>query len=639
MVSWGRWSLRRRLFVLVLSLVLITALALAVLVRLLVIPPLVSAYLERGQDVGRAIGAVIVEHIASGDKEALEGLLTTELKLFQRHLAGVALLDEMGEVTIFVSEAEDLQRTYQVEVPLVKDGEHFGTLKLFLKRGHIDATIRRLGFIFIGVVSLVLLVLLGAVHLFVSSINRSLNQLMKLAQSVAQGNLDVLSRLGEEVHCWRLVSCPEKDCPAYGRKDLPCWLIDQTRCFRCPEGRFPQKIEYCRRFPVYIRHAGSNELVQLGDVFNFMILQLREGREALERAQALRESLIENSLEAIIASDAKGNIVIFNEAAVALFGYRPEQVIGELCIWDLFPEGMWEGISNRLKGGQKRLKNLETLVITKDGEEVPVWLNAAILTDEQGQMGVVCFIRDWRQIQYMEERLLETERLANIGRGVAHVVHEIKNPLIAIAGLTKRVLKSLPPEDPNAFKMRLVLQEIERLLTMLEDIRDFTKPTRLNKRKEDINLVVEESVLLLQSELGPAGINLVLELDQELPPIPYDFDRIKQVLINLIENAIEAMPEGGKLTIKTYRDGAWVVVVVEDTGKGIPPEELEKVFDPFFTTKARGTGLGLPISKRIVEDHGGTLEIQSRPGQGTRCILRLPIPLEERKEAGLAVAG
>ncbi len=639
MVSWGRWSLRRRLFVLVFSLVLITALALAVLVRLLVIPPLVSAYLERGQDVGRAIGAVIVEHIASGDKEALEGLLTTELKLFQRHLAGVALLDEMGEVTIFVSEAEDLQRTYQVEIPLVKDGEHFGTLKLFLKRGHIDATIRRLGFIFIGVVSLVLLVLLGAVHLFVSSINRSLNQLMKLAQSVAQGNLDVLSRLGEEVHCWRLVSCPEKDCPAYGRKDLPCWLIDQTRCFRCPEGRFPQKIEYCRRCPVYIRHAGSNELVQLGDVFNFMILQLREGREALERAQALRESLIENSLEAIIASDAKGNIVIFNEAAVALFGYRPEQVIGELCIWDLFPEGMWEGISNRLKGGQKRLKNLETLVITKDGEEVPVWLNAAILTDEQGQMGVVCFIRDWRQIQYMEERLLETERLANIGRGVAHVVHEIKNPLIAIAGLTKRVLKSLPPEDPNAFKMRLVLQEIERLLTMLEDIRDFTKPTRLNKRKEDINLVVEESVLLLQSELGPAGINLVLELDQELPPIPYDFDRIKQVLINLIENAIEAMPEGGKLTIKTYRDGAWVVVVVEDTGKGIPPEELEKVFDPFFTTKARGTGLGLPISKRIVEDHGGTLEIQSRPGQGTRCILRLPIPLEERKEAGLAVAG
>ncbi len=639
MVSWGRWSLRRRLFVLVLSLVLITALALAVLVRLLVIPPLVSAYLERGQDVGRAIGAVIVEHIASGDKEALEGLLTTELKLFQRHLAGVALLDEMGEVTIFVSEVEDLQRTYQVEVPLVKDGEHFGTLKLFLKRGHIDATIRRLGFIFIGVVSLVLLVLLGAVHLFVSSINRSLNQLMKLAQSVAQGNLDVLSRLGEEVHCWRLVSCPEKDCPAYGRKDLPCWLIDQTRCFQCPEGRFPQKIEYCRRCPVYIRHAGSNELVQLGDVFNFMILQLREGREALERAQTLRESLIENSLEAIIASDAKGNIVIFNEAAVALFGYRPEQVIGELCIWDLFPEGMWEGISNRLKGGQKRLKNLETLVITKDGEEVPVWLNAAILTDEQGQMGVVCFIRDWRQIQYMEERLLETERLANIGRGVAHVVHEIKNPLIAIAGLTKRVLKSLPPEDPNAFKMRLVLQEIERLLTMLEDIRDFTKPTRLNKRKEDINLVVEESVLLLQSELGPAGINLVLELDQELPPIPYDFDRIKQVLINLIENAIEAMPEGGKLIIKTYRDGAWVVIVVEDTGKGIPPEELEKVFDPFFTTKARGTGLGLPISKRIVEDHGGTLEIHSRPGQGTRCILRLPIPLEERKEAGLAVAG
>ncbi|WP_456433318.1 two-component system sensor histidine kinase NtrB [Thermosulfuriphilus sp.] len=638
-MNWSRWSLKRRFFLLVFSLVLTTALSFALLVRLVVISPLVSSYLERGQDLGRAIGTVIGEHISAGDKEALKELLVAELEIFQRHLAALALLDEMGEVTIFVSQRADLKQTYQVEVPLTKDGHRLGTLKLFLKKGHIDATIWRLGLIFIAVVSLVLLILVGAVHVFVRSISRPITYLMSLAEEVARENLNVFSDLGERVRCWEMVSCPKRDCPAYGQEDVPCWLIDKTGCFQCPEGSFPQKIEYCRRCPVYRAHAGHNELVQLGDVFNFMILQLREGREALERARALRESLIENSLEAIVAADARGNIIIFNEAASSLFGYRPDQVIGELCVWDLFPEGMWEGISNRLKTGQTRLKNLETLVVTREGEEVPVWLNAAILTDERGEMGVVCFIKDWREIRYMEERLLETERLANIGRGVAHVVHEIKNPLVAIGGLARRVLKSIPSDNPNALKLRIILQEIERLLAMLEDIRDFTKATKLHKRQEDINMVVEESILLMQSELTSSKIELVLDLDSNLPCIPYDFDRIKQVLINLIENAIEAMPEGGKLTIRTYRDSPWVVIVIEDTGKGIPSEELDKVFDPFFTTKARGTGLGLPISKRIVEDHGGILEIRSRLGQGTRCLIKLPIPIEEHKEASVEVAG
>ncbi len=233
--------------------------------------------------------------------------------------------------------------------------------------------------------------------------------------------------------------------------------------------------------------------------------------------------------------------------------------------------------------------------------------------------------RSREELERMYERNLGAERLVTIGKGAAHIAHEIKNPLMLIGGFSKQVFESLRPEDPNRKKLQIVTDEIKRLEGLLVDVSDFARMARPQKSIQNINDVTLDTYNLMSEELQKQGIEFTKSLKPDIPASSFDPRQIKQVLINLATNAVEAMPQGGKLDIATDMEGQMIKVIVTDTGKGIPGERLQDIFNPFVTTKPKGTGLGLAISRKIIEDHGGTIDIKSKVGEGTTCIVKLPI--------------
>ncbi|MEO0106362.1 MAG: cache domain-containing protein [candidate division WOR-3 bacterium] len=236
--------------------------------------------------------------------------------------------------------------------------------------------------------------------------------------------------------------------------------------------------------------------------------------------------------------------------------------------------------------------------------------------------------RDEELKKYAQQTIAEAERLAIIGQLAAGVAHEINNPLTGILLYCDLMLKNIPEDHPNRKNLLRINNEANRCKAIVKGLLDFARQKKPETKKASINEIIESTLNLLKTQSIFMNINSKLNLDGTLPEINIDPGQIQQVFINIIMNAVEAMEGKGDLTIKTElsSDKQYVVVTVSDTGPGIKPEYFKKIFEPFFTTKepGRGVGLGLSISKRIIEDHNGTIEVKSQPGKGATFIVRLP---------------
>jgi len=221
--------------------------------------------------------------------------------------------------------------------------------------------------------------------------------------------------------------------------------------------------------------------------------------------------------------------------------------------------------------------------------------------------------------------LLKHEQLADMGKLATTVAHEIKTPLIAIGGYARRALNNLKNEKFDPRDLEIIVSEVERLEKLTSRILDYSKKTKLSFSKHDLNRIIQETVEVLEERLKANNIQLTTKFSKDIREIEIDAQRIKQVLFNLIGNAIEAMPQGGSLIITTQKKKKSVKLEIEDTGKGIPDEELKNLFIPFYTTKPKGSGLGLAVSKKIIADHKGTIEVQSQVNVGTKFTIVLPL--------------
>jgi signal transduction histidine kinase len=231
-----------------------------------------------------------------------------------------------------------------------------------------------------------------------------------------------------------------------------------------------------------------------------------------------------------------------------------------------------------------------------------------------------------------QEKLIRSERFAAVGEAAAHITHEIKNPLMLMGGFARQVRRTLPEDGKEAEKLLLVEEEAKRLESMLEEVRDFTRPAAPKLSPQDLNATVRETVALMEASLPGRGVTLAAQYDMDLPPVVHDPSQVRQVVINLVKNAAEAMPGGGQVTVRTMRSGDMAEVEVRDTGPGLPPEQARLIFNPFYTTKERGTGLGLAVCYRIMQDHGGDIRLTSEAGKG--CAFTASLPMERRKEQG-----
>lgn len=230
-----------------------------------------------------------------------------------------------------------------------------------------------------------------------------------------------------------------------------------------------------------------------------------------------------------------------------------------------------------------------------------------------------------RELERANSGLRHAEKLTSLGRLAASIVHEINNPLTGILNYVFLAKQTLPSDSPVLQNMAIVERQVQVIAGLVQQLRDFSRPPRKERRPVVLNAVLEDLLALMGSEIRRRQIKIVQALEPELPPVMASNEQMSEVFLNLIINAQDAMPDGGTLTVRTSRDADRVQAQVSDTGSGIAPEVIDRVFEPFFTTKGeRGTGLGLAICYSIIQDHSGEIRVESQIGQGTTFVIRLP---------------
>jgi len=260
-----------------------------------------------------------------------------------------------------------------------------------------------------------------------------------------------------------------------------------------------------------------------------------------------------------------------------------------------------------------------------DGKE-QIWETvAAELIDEGTSTGKILLIRDVTDIRQMENEITKSRHLSSIGSLAAGVAHEIRNPLSSIKGFAVYFKEKLSGNKEDEQTADVMVAETERLNRVISQLIEFAKPLELKKESAHFLDVVRHAIKLIDADAKKNKISIDVDIAADIPVLEIDSDKIKQVLLNIFLNALEAMKDGGNLRIKTERGADNVTVTISDTGIGIEKTDLPRIYDPYFTSKPAGTGLGLAIVQKFMEAHGGRIKVESVAGKGTKVILCFPL--------------
>jgi two-component system, NtrC family, sensor histidine kinase HydH len=345
-------------------------------------------------------------------------------------------------------------------------------------------------------------------------------------------------------------------------------------------------------------------------------------KRALQEMRTYTQRVVESMADGLLSVDVRGRITTANPRACQLLALPQAELEGR-SFADVFRRTSLT-LDPVLASGLP-LEEREVEWLPSSGEGVPLAVSVSPLTGEQGEvLGAVVLLRDLRTLKALQQRVERTERLAALGRLAAGVAHEIRNPLGAIRGLVQYFQAAWKEHSEQRVYLDVIIREVDRLNRVVSDLVEFARPRELQREPHALVDIVRHAVTLVQSDVRTKGIHIVQDLDEMLPPLLVDRDLVLQALLNILLNALEAMEAGGVLRIHLTDSAAWVELAIQDTGRGIPPDQLERVFDPFFTTKPQGTGLGLAIAHSVIQAHDGEIVIDSPPGQGTTVTMRLP---------------
>ena len=381
-----------------------------------------------------------------------------------------------------------------------------------------------------------------------------------------------------------------------------------------------------------------------GDILGYegiVVDQTRRKKQETELREANNffDQLITSSPNAIMVMDMKGVINLWNQFAEDVFGFESEQVIGKMTIQQIFSKKVAAKVTEMMRdkkfGGRGKLNSYPLNFKKENGELVEGNLSASILYDEKGrELASVAIFSDLKEMLQTErelstarQHLLQSEKLAAMGRLTSQIAHELNNPLFGIMNTLELMKTEISPQNKRRKLLDMSLSEVERLADMLKKMLSFSKPDQEERQKIDINVVIEELMLLYEKRLRENSIKVELDLLENPGIIIASRDQLRQVFINMFSNAMYAMPEGGDLEIKTKLQGEMLSITIKDTGTGINPGHIEKIFDSFFTTKTdsvQGVGLGLSVCYGFIKDHGGNIEVDSKVGEWTKFTITLP---------------
>jgi two-component system NtrC family sensor kinase len=286
-------------------------------------------------------------------------------------------------------------------------------------------------------------------------------------------------------------------------------------------------------------------------------------------------------------------------------------------------------------GGVGKLTSFPITHRKKNGELIEGDLSASIIYDEEGKeiasIGIFKDLRERlrieRELRETQQALLQSEKLAAMGRLTSQIAHELNNPIYGIMNTLELLKTEIPPESKRRRILELSLSETQRLSDMLRGMLSFSKPEEEARKKIQLNELLEGILLMVERQMREASIRVETFLDEDLPEVMASTNQMRQVMLNLFKNAKEAMPKGGTLTVRTEKQENEVLIHIQDTGVGIPEAIRNKIFEAFFTTKqkVKGVGLGLSVCYGILKDHGGEIAVESEEGKGTTFVISLPI--------------
>lgn len=352
-------------------------------------------------------------------------------------------------------------------------------------------------------------------------------------------------------------------------------------------------------------------------------------REQIERTERYLAHLVDSVNEAIISTNSNGIILSFNKAAEGIWKMQSENVIGK-SIEELFLKRKGSNYLDSILEETKEKGGVEGefMFLKIDGTTFPGHLNTSMLKDEESKRGVVAVVRDLTVERELQQQLVESQKLASLGKVVEGVAHEVRNPLMSIGGFARRINNQTEEGAPTKKYLTAIIRDVERLERMVNDIEGYVNFTKLHKLSY-VGLDMENLLMKImdgyKERLASAGIEPSIAISPDLPTIYANEVYIRELFSCLIENSIEAMSDGGRLGIKIKEVENYVVTEISDTGIGIPEKNVDEIFNPFFTSKMSGTGLGLTKCHMIVTEHHGYIRVNSKPGEGTSFIIGLPI--------------
>lgn len=580
-------------------------------------PLLAQDFLALRNMVGE-VGDTVYAFVLDADKRVvthsfLKGFpvdLTTANAVGNDERVNVQLIDT-GQILI-----------YDFAAPILVSGERIGTVRVGLSKSRLDATTRQFVSALTTMFGGVLLAAMALGSLFARTVTRRLARLRAHAEDLVSGGLDNLVPLPGEQFCWEVMHCNEKSCPAHQDRVRRCWLVPDTKCagHACGIGLKPS---CCRDCPVFQQGVGD-EIQDLAESLDFMaytlrdhIRGLRSAEQTLIRQQRLLSTVLDMNPDLISMVDTRMVYQTCNRAFARSVGKTVKEVQG-LNDFHLFPEE--EAERRNLEGREilvtgERVDRQERV----EGADGPKWFHVVQIPvhDESGRVsGLLRMDRDVTDIKAYEQQLIQSQKMESIGKLAGGVAHEINTPLGIILGYAQLLKEDAPQDGQMHQDLAIIEKQTKVCRKIVADLLGFSRQGQSDKREMCFNNSVMESVSLVRHSFELDRVRIVTRLDDSFPIIYADPEKLKQVWLNLLTNAKDAMDEsGGVIAVTTRLDTPKGIVRLQiaDSGSGIEGAALKKIFDPFFTTKAvgRGTGLGLSVSFGIVQDHMGEIRAES----------------------------
>jgi PAS domain S-box-containing protein len=359
--------------------------------------------------------------------------------------------------------------------------------------------------------------------------------------------------------------------------------------------------------------------------------ELRQSLAEKERISNYLNNILESLTSGVVAINLKGEITLFNRAAEEILGYKTDEVLGRQ-----YGEVMGNGIEEKMTlpftlKSRKSHINEEKEVLSKGGKKIPLGFSTSLLTDSENNiLGSVEVFFDLSKLKELEKEITRVRTLAALGEMAATVAHEVKNPLGGIRGFADLLDRDLEKSDPRKKSVEKIMEGVETLDRIVVSLLNYTKAIRLDFHQVELLNFIDNVIKFFEMDLKreKKRIHIVREYPKKALLCRIDPEQFRQVILNLLHNATQAMPQGGKIVVRISEDDTerkTIVLRISDTGMGMSKATLDKLFTPFFTTKEHGTGLGLSTVKKIVEAHGGDIRVESEIGKGAIVIIRLSL--------------